>query len=81
VPADALVTFAGTEKVFLVVTNRALERPITSGRRMDGWIEVLKGLKPGEVVIRQPGGLQTGEPVRPAADTGTVGATNTVNAR
>jgi hypothetical protein len=48
---------------------------------MDGWIEVLKGLKPGEVVIRQPGGLQTGEPVRPAADTGTVGATNTVNAR
>ncbi len=64
IPADALVTFAGSEKVFLLATNRAMERPITSGRRQDGWIEVLHGLKAGELVIRRPGGLQAGDPVR-----------------
>jgi hypothetical protein len=40
-------------------------------------------LKPGEVVIRQPGGLQTGEPVRPAAEAAAepAGGANTVNVR
>ncbi len=63
IPADALITFAGTEKVLLVRTNRAVERVITTGRRQDGWIEVTKGLAAGEAVIRQPGGLQNGEAV------------------
>lgn len=67
IPADALVTFAGTEKVLLVRTNRAIERVVTTGRRQDGWIEVLKGLPAGENVIRQPGSLQNGEPVQVAA--------------
>ncbi len=67
IPADSLVTFAGTEKVLLVRTNRAVERVVTTGRRQDGWIEVLKGLPAGEGVIRQPGSLQNGEPVQVAA--------------
>lgn len=73
IPADSLVTFAGTEKVLVVATNRALERPIVSGRRQDGWIEVLKGLGAGEAVIRKPGGLQSGEPVQVVTNTLTGG--------
>ena len=65
VPADALVTFAGTEKVFLVSTNdTALERRVETGRRSGDWIEILKGVPPGAPVIRQPGGIQTGDPVK-----------------
>jgi len=70
IPADALITFAGTEKVLLVRTNRAVERVITTGRRQDGWIEVTKGLPAGEAVIRQPGGLQNGEAVQVVTNAG-----------
>jgi RND family efflux transporter MFP subunit len=64
IPTDALVTFAGTEKAFLVQTNRAVERRLTIGRRSGGWVEVLQGVRPGDVVIRKPGGLQSGDPVQ-----------------
>jgi RND family efflux transporter MFP subunit len=64
IPADALVTFAGTEKAFIVATNSAVEKRIVSGRRNGQWIEVVQGLKPGDQVVRNPGGLQSGDPVR-----------------
>ncbi len=68
VPDAALVTFAGTEKVVLVATNTALERPVVTGRRDRGWTEILEGLTPGEQVVRDPGGLQSGDPVRIAGN-------------
>jgi multidrug efflux pump subunit AcrA (membrane-fusion protein) len=64
IPAGALVRFAGTEKAFLVVTNAALERRLVPGRREGEWVEVLEGLSPGDKVIRDPAGLQSGDPVR-----------------
>ena len=64
IPTDALVTFAGTEKAFLVQTNRAVDRRLTIGRRSGGWVEVLQGVRVGDVVIRKPGGLQSGDPVQ-----------------
>lgn len=64
IPADSLVTFAGTEKAFVVVTNTALERRVVTGRRLGSWVEVLGGLTAGESVIRSPGGLSGGSPVR-----------------
>ncbi len=64
IPADALVTFAGIEKVFLVVTNTAVERSIVVGRKNGGWIEVLKGLKAGDPVVRNPSGIAPGTPVK-----------------
>ncbi len=63
VPLDALVTFAGVEKVVTIKEGKAQERPVSSGRRGANWVEILTGLKPGEAVVRNPGNLRTGEPV------------------
>lgn len=64
VPEEALVTFAGTEKVFLALTNRVVEQRLETGRREAGWVEIRRGLKAGDPVIRRPAGLRAGDPVR-----------------
>jgi RND family efflux transporter MFP subunit len=63
VPAAALVTFAGIEKVFTVEAGVARERVITTGRRGADWIEVVQPLTAGVEVILNPGSLQNGQPV------------------
>lgn len=60
---DALITFAGMEKIFLVKDGKAAEKNIAVGRRMGDFIEVLGGIKPGDVVVLNPGSLQNGQPV------------------
>ena len=65
VPADALVVFAGIEKMFVVEQGKAAERQVSIGRRGTNWVEVLSGLKAGDVVVLNPGNLQTGETVKP----------------
>jgi RND family efflux transporter MFP subunit len=69
VPASAVVTFAGIEKVFTVEEGRALEKPVTTGRRGLDWVEITSGLETGAPVVLDPGGLRGGQPVRPAAAT------------
>jgi HlyD family secretion protein len=64
VPKDAIVTFAGAEKAFVVVTNTALEKQITTGRVQGDWVEVRTGLSEGDAVVRRPGGLRSGTPVQ-----------------
>lgn len=64
IPAEALVSFAGTEKAMVVATNLVQERRVRVGRREAAWVEVLSGVKPGDQVIRKPGSLQSGDPVR-----------------
>jgi RND family efflux transporter MFP subunit len=63
VPDDALVTFAGIERVLVVEEGKAREKTITTGRRAGATIEVVAGLEPGEVVVRGPGGLRSGQSV------------------
>ncbi len=63
VPKDALLTFAGIEKIFLVKDGKAVEKNITTGRRANGFIEIIGGIKPGDQVVIQPGNLQNGQPV------------------
>jgi RND family efflux transporter MFP subunit len=63
VPANAVVTFAGIEKVITVENGKAKEKPITTGRRADTWTEVLSGINVGEAVVLDPGNLQSGQPV------------------
>ncbi len=77
IPADALVTFAGTEKALLVRTNVAHEVRVTVGRRQGPWVEVLEGLQPGARVVRNPGGLQSGDPVRVTGEEGDMGSSGT----
>ena len=63
VPVSTVISFAGIDKVILVQDGKALEKPITLGRRTPEWIEVLTGLTAGEVVVINPGNLQSGQPV------------------
>jgi multidrug efflux pump subunit AcrA (membrane-fusion protein) len=63
VPTSSIVTFAGIEKVITVEQGRAVEKPITTGRRSERWTEVLSGVAPGEAVVVEPGNLQQGQPV------------------
>lgn len=60
VPNNAIVTFAGIEKVIVVQNGKALEKPITTGRRSGDWTEILAGINVGDQVIVDPGNLQSG---------------------
>jgi multidrug efflux pump subunit AcrA (membrane-fusion protein) len=63
VPNNAIVTFAGIEKVIVVQNGKAVERPVTTGRRNEEFTEVVSGLSLGEKVIVDPGNLQSGQAV------------------
>lgn len=64
VPNNAIVTFAGIEKVLVVQNGKALEKPITTGRRNGEFTEIVAGIAVGEKVIVDPGNLQTGQEVQ-----------------
>lgn len=64
VPAAALASFAGIDKLFLIEDGRAVERRVTLGRADAGLLEVVAGLAAGEEVVLAPAGLQAGDPVR-----------------
>jgi RND family efflux transporter MFP subunit len=66
-PEGTIVTFAGIEKVVLAQKGKAVERTVTTGRRIPGWVEILSGVSPGDAVVVDPGNLQTGQPVALAA--------------
>lgn len=55
VPASSLVVFAGIEKVVTVKEGKALERPVTTGRRAGEAVEIVSGLEAGEPVVVKPG--------------------------
>ena len=60
VPTNALVTFAGIEKVIVVENGKALEKPVTTGRRNGEWTEIVAGVNVGDQVVVDPGNLQSG---------------------
>jgi RND family efflux transporter MFP subunit len=64
VPANALIVFAGIEKVITVEEGKARERTVNTGRRAAGWVEIISGLKPKEIVVLDPGNLRTGQAVK-----------------
>jgi len=64
VPSSAIVTFAGIEKVILVQDGKALEKPITTGRRSGELTEIVAGVNVGDRVVVDPGNLQSGQPVQ-----------------
>jgi RND family efflux transporter MFP subunit len=63
VPASALVTFAGVEKVLTVRSGKSEELRVTTGRRLGDLVEVVSGVKAGEPIIVQPGNLTGGQTV------------------
>ncbi len=63
VPTQALVRFAGLDKVVLVRDGRALEREVRVGRSDGARVELLAGLAEGEEIVLTPQGLRTGDPL------------------
>lgn len=61
VPAGALTTFAGLEKVIVIQAGRAAEKTVETGRREADWIEIVSGLSRGETVVLAPAGIRTGQ--------------------
>ena len=63
VPPNAIVTFAGIDKVILVEGGKALEKAVTLGRRGSDWVEIKAGVNVGQSVVIDPGNLQSGQAV------------------
>ena len=60
VPVDAIVTFAGVQKVLVVKDGRATEQRVRTGRRTGDRVEIVEGLAGGETVIVKPGDVVDG---------------------
>jgi RND family efflux transporter MFP subunit len=63
VPPNALVTFAGIDKVIVVENGKTIEKSVTVGRRGDNWLEIKSGVNVGDAVVIDPGNLQSGQAV------------------
>lgn len=63
IPAVSLVTFAGVEKVLVVREGKIAEVRVQTGRRAADAVEILSGLKSGDMVVREPGNLTAGQAV------------------
>jgi hypothetical protein len=68
IPPEALVRFAGIDKVFVVEGELAQERRIQVGSEEGPRIEVLEGLQAGERIVLSPGRLQNGARIRVRQD-------------
>ena len=64
VPAVAVFQFAGLEKVFVIESGRVSERIVRSGTQTDAFVEIVEGVKAGDLVaISNLGNLQQGREV------------------
>jgi RND family efflux transporter MFP subunit len=63
VPATAIVTFAGIEKVIVVKEGKTLEKRVKTGRLDRDRVEIVEGIVPGEQVVAEPGNLTGGQTV------------------
>jgi RND family efflux transporter MFP subunit len=63
-PNDAVVSFAGVQRVLVARDGKAHEQRIRTGRRDGEQIEILEGVRSGDVVIRSPGDLTDGTAIR-----------------
>ena len=63
IPASALVTFAGIQKIFLNKDGKAIERTVIVGRKEPDWVEITEGLKAGEMIVDAPANLVGGQPL------------------
>ena len=63
VPTRAIIKFAGVEKIVVVKDGKAVEKPVTTRRHTTEWTEVVSGVTVGEMVVLEPGNLQSGQAV------------------
>jgi RND family efflux transporter MFP subunit len=63
VPAAAIVTFAGIEKVLVVRQGKIAEVRVQTGRRTGDSVEIVSGVRAGDEIVREPGNLTSGQAV------------------
>ncbi len=63
VPRTAVASFAGINRVFLVVDGRATGVQVTLGRVHEDQVEVCSGIEPGALLVADPKGVAHGAPV------------------
>lgn len=63
VPASAIVSFAGVDKVIGVDQGKAVEKRVRLGRKSGDRVEIVSGLAAGEAVVVEPGNLTEGQAV------------------
>jgi RND family efflux transporter MFP subunit len=63
VPSEAVVTFAGIEKVLTIAEGKVVEKRVRTGRPMGEAVEVIEGVAAGDRVIVKPGNLVSGQAV------------------
>jgi multidrug efflux pump subunit AcrA (membrane-fusion protein) len=51
---NAVVELNGRRVVYVVREDRAIETPIEVGDKLGDWIEVVKGVEPGDKVVARP---------------------------
>ncbi|ODS33171.1 MAG: AcrA/AcrE family multidrug efflux protein [Candidatus Scalindua rubra] len=56
VPISAIAKYKGRDVVYVVTSNRAVEKKIEVGRRLDNMVEILSGLEIGDKVVLSPQG-------------------------
>lgn len=66
VPAAALVTFAGVQKVYGVNEGKAVEYRVTTGVRDQDFVEIVGDFPAAQVVVEGTSGLSNGTPVSTA---------------
>ncbi len=65
VPASAVLSRGGHSMVFLLDRERAVEKSVRTGRRLDTMVEILEGLETGDRVVLNPGSnLKSGTRVK-----------------
>lgn len=64
VPAKAVQSASGTQRVFVAKGDRAEERIVTTGQTVDDLVEIVSGLAKGEpVILEHPDALVDGAPI------------------
>lgn len=64
VPARAVQSISGTQRVFVAKGDRAEERIVTTGQTVDDLVEIVSGLAKGEpVILEHPDALVDGAPI------------------
>jgi RND family efflux transporter MFP subunit len=63
VPSEAIVTFAGIEKVLTIADGKVIEKRVRTGRPVGESVEIIEGLPAEQRVIVKPGNLVSGQAV------------------
>lgn len=59
VPQNAVIEFAGVEKVLVMQDGKPTERSVRTGRSQEGFVEILEGLAAGDMVVHDDSGTES----------------------